>query len=47
MILRLEGAGRIQPGVLYVYSEVFGLKPTSALWSGCLKSLAHLSKFFE
>ncbi|MBV8378925.1 MAG: hypothetical protein JO279_18185 [Verrucomicrobia bacterium] len=27
--------------------QVFDLKPTSALWSGCLKSPAHLSKLLN
>jgi hypothetical protein len=30
---------------LYVYSEVFDLKPTSPLSSGCLKNSAHLFNF--
>jgi hypothetical protein len=34
-----------QVKTLYVYSEVFDLKPTSGLYSGCLKNPAHLFNF--
>ncbi|HEY1478354.1 MAG TPA: hypothetical protein VGF37_11775 [Chthoniobacterales bacterium] len=37
--------GGQKPRVLYPYSEVFDLKPTSGLYSGCLKNPAHLFNF--